>query len=340
MDENTVFSGYRIEDRSYLSFIKREIHNQISGGGFASMRAGEIDIIVSELTSNLIKHAGTGEIIYRLSGEGDEMRFEVFCIDNGPGTNDIKRMMTDGVSSANTLGHGLGSIKRLSDFFQIYSQEGWGTIAYSCVAKQAPAIPLKRRRMNIKAVQLCIPGERLCGDGYWIHESDYETRIFVGDGIGHGPNAHEAVQSAIEAFKKYESSEPVDILRHIHSQVKKTRGLVATVAILNHAQRSWKICGVGNIATRLYHGLESKNYMSYNGIIGLNIPNTMKSFEIPADQYSGIIMCSDGIKSRWDLHKYPSLLKYDPAIIAAAIFKDYARRNDDMTVLVGKINPY
>ena len=124
--DNTLYSTYSVEDRSYLAFIKREIHNLVVHAGFSSMRAGEVDIIVSELTSNLIKHAGSGELTYRLFKENDKLAFELFCIDKGPGTNDINKAMKDGISSTNTLGQGLGSISRLSDLFQIYSRKDWG----------------------------------------------------------------------------------------------------------------------------------------------------------------------------------------------------------------------
>jgi hypothetical protein len=82
----------------------------------------------------------------------------------------------------------------------------------------------------------------------------------------------------------------------------------------------------------------SKKVMSHNGIIGLNIPAIMNSHVLSNAEYQHIFMYSDGIRNHWDLHQYPSILKYAPPIIAAAIFKDNARRNDDMTLLVGKVN--
>jgi anti-sigma regulatory factor (Ser/Thr protein kinase) len=339
--DNIPFSTYRIEDRSYLSFIKREIHNAITHAGFTTMRAGEIDIIVSELASNLIKHAQGGELVYRLNDEQDNNKsFEIFCIDDGPGTNDIARMVKDGASSANTLGQGLGSISRLSDVFQIYSLLNWGTIVYSKSYLIRPSTRIYRgnNQFNCSMLQICMPGEKVCGDGFSVKKKHYETQFFLGDGLGHGINAWEAVQKAIEVFKMCDADDPVEILQFIHHRVKKTRGLVATIAILDHKKHQWKICGVGNIVTRLYHGLESRNYMPHNGIVGLNIPYRMTATEVKEEEYQNIIMCSDGIRSRWELTKYPSILKYDPAILAAAIFKDSGRRNDDMSIMVAKLN--
>ena len=78
--------------------------------------------------------------------------------------------------------------------------------------------------------------------------------------------------------------------------------------------------------------------MSHNGIVGMNIPNTMHDFTAEANHFQTIVMCSDGIRTRWELSKYNGLLKYDAGIIASVLFKEHARRNDDMTVLVGKVN--
>lgn len=339
--DNIFFSAYKIEDRSYLSFIKREIHNLINKTGFSSIRAGELDIVVSELVSNIVKHAGSGELFYRLIDETDRNKaFEIFCIDNGPGHDNMHKMMKDGMSSSNTLGHGLGSIDRLSDFFQIYSANNWGTIAYARILMNE--VPRKytssKDTIHLDSLQVCMPGEQICGDGYDMKKVNDETLIFLGDGLGHGEKANEAVQQAIIAFRTCEETEPTDIIRFIHQKVKKTRGLVGTIASYNHTSKIWKICGVGNIATRLYEGLNVKKAFSHNGIIGLNIPSIMSNYIMPKADYQHIIMFSDGIRNHWELNQYPSILKYSPAVIAATIFKDNARRSDDMTILVGKVN--
>lgn len=337
--DNTAFTSYRIEDRSYVSILKREIHNKTTQAGFNRLRVGEIDIIVSELTSNMIKFADKGEILYRINCTDSNKCLEIFSIDGGPGHEDMKRMMSDGNSSSNTLGHGLGAIERLSDVFQIYSVKDWGTVSYCKIYSNKPEIVHRRiaNEINIGIVQVPIPNEVLCGDGYYYHSDKDYSLFFLGDGLGHGINAHNAVNAAIEAVKECQERLPSEILRHIHASVKKTRGLVATIAVLNHHTNEWKICGIGNIITQIYRGLESKNYMSYNGILGHNIPKTINDYTSEGEKYSIITMCSDGIRGKWTPLLYPSILKYNPSIIASVIFKDFARRTDDMTVLVAKV---
>jgi len=177
----------------------------------------------------------------------------------------------------------------------------------------------------------------MCGDGFFYRLTKDKLSIIVGDGLGHGPEAAKAVNAAIEAFKNIEENNPVEIIRMLHESVKRTRGLVATVAIFNFKEKCWRICGVGNIAARMSSFISSKAYMSYNGIIGHNIPRSLKIHEVPYEPGQTILLCSDGIKTRWDLSKYPAIGKNDLSILTAAIYKDHSRNTDDSSVVAVKL---
>jgi len=333
--DNILFQSYKIEERSYVSFIKREIHNLIKSS-FNEQRTGEIDIVVSEMTSNLIKHAGKGELLYRLSSEDEEPVFEIICIDSGPGIKDLAHSMKDGNSTKNTLGQGLGSITRLSNFSQIFTQQNWGTVVYSRFYNDVEFAPAKKNVL-VRCINLAKPGEKVSGDGIYVRTIKDKTIILCGDGLGHGEHAKDAVDKAISELKESMLADPADIIKEMNLAVKKTRGLVATVAVLNHSTNLWQICGVGNIHTRLQKGLEYKTYVCNNGIVGLNIPTRLQNSDYEMEKFQQLILCSDGIKVKWDLARYPGILKYDPMIIAAILYKDHARHTDDMTILITKV---
>jgi hypothetical protein len=80
----------------------------------------------------------------------------------------------------------------------------------------------------------------------------------------------------------------------------------------------------------------SRSYVSYNGIIGYNIPGTMNDQVLSLEDYNQFIACSDGIRSRWDLAKFPGIGHHDGMIIASAIYKEFVRGNDDASVIVCK----
>lgn len=335
--DNT-FSTYKIDDRSLIAFIKREIHNLALQIGFTPHRAAETDIIVAELTSNLIKYANGGELLYRAHLENDQNQIEIYCLDKGVGFENVAKIMNDGYSSSNTLGHGLGSIKRLSNDFQIYSIRNWGCVQYVKICERLDiTLPPLKSCLNYTTIAVNYPGEKLCGDGYYVKHSNKGFQIFVGDGLGHGESANEAVEAAIKVFRQTIEWEPANILREIHTKVKKTRGLVATIASVDYKSEVWNICGIGNINTRIYNGLENKTYTPYNGIIGHNIPRTLNSTIVPYKKHQIIIMHSDGLRTRWSLNDLTSIFKQSPGIIAASLFKENIRGTDDATILAGKI---
>ena len=328
--------SFRADDRSYFSLLKKEIHKQAIASGYDASTIAHTDLIVAELTSNLHKHAVGGEFLFADVKEESGEYLEFITLDNGPGIADIPRMMGDGVSTKNTLGQGLGSIKRLSDTFDIYSQRNWGTIALARVYKH-PKVVQKNAKDQVNSLVVAKPGENLSGDGTYAKYSQDRLKILIADGLGHGPEANRAVNEAVEAFKLCPSNSPVEILRFIHTSIRKTRGIVGTVIVCDIKTKMWTVAGIGNISCKFMNGMLSKNVMSYNGIVGHNIPGTLNDLQLPVADFPQFIACSDGLKSRWDSLKYPGIHKCDPMVLAAALYKDFGRRTDDMSVVIGKI---
>jgi anti-sigma regulatory factor (Ser/Thr protein kinase) len=335
---NGIHLALKADDRSYFAILKKQIHTLAAGAGFSEARVGELDIVVAELVSNLVKHAGGGQVLVKLVEEDDIQGIEIISIDSGPGMADVSRMVADGVSTKNTLGQGLGAMKRLSDVFQVYSQKEWGTVILVRLFNEELPRFKKAAKEEVRSVVISKPGETACGDGFYYTATTDHVKIFLGDGLGHGPEAAKAVTEAGNAFMACSEVDPVDIIRYINNEVKKTRGLVGTVAVFDVNTKRWRICGVGNISTKIYSPANSKNLLSYNGIIGLNVPRTLNAQEVEYEKGQHMMMCSDGIKTKWDTTRYAAIQRYDASILAASLLKDFARYTDDMSVAVCKIN--
>lgn len=332
--DNSPFISHDIEDKSIVGFVKREIHDAAVKASFSVSRVGVIDIAVSELMSNIIKHASGGELLYRFSKEREFGLLEVICLDNGPGIKDINHSMKDGVTTTNTLGQGLGALKRLCDSFHIYSIVAWGTICYCKIYTSAHSKNVSAGDMKVRTLNVSKRGQTVSGDGLEIMPGADLTKIFMGDGLGHGKQAHDASQLAIANFKLCRENDPVKILRHIHDPAKASRGLVATVVTADNRLKKWTICGIGNISTRLYDDGVTKNYLSYNGVLGLKIPTTLKNYEVDLRKLQCLVMSTDGLSTRWTLSQFPGILRHDPLMLAAAIYKTSNRKNDDSSILV------
>lgn len=89
-----------------------------------------IAVAASELSTNILRYAGTG--IIEVSIVTDEVSqangIELFASDKGPGINDIEQALMENYSSqTNSLGQGLPSVQRIMDEFYIESVSGKGT---------------------------------------------------------------------------------------------------------------------------------------------------------------------------------------------------------------------
>jgi serine/threonine-protein kinase RsbT len=89
--------------------------------GFAATDTERVSLAVSELASNLLRHAHGGELALGVV-EGPRGRgLEVESRDGGPGIADIDLALQDGYSTSGGLGSGLPAARRLMDEFAIAS---------------------------------------------------------------------------------------------------------------------------------------------------------------------------------------------------------------------------
>jgi serine/threonine-protein kinase RsbT len=95
--------------------------------GFAPREQSRIATAVSELARNIIKYAGTGNVVIGPVERRGRSGIEIVAEDQGPGIEDVERAMTDHYSSGGTLGLGLPGVRRLLDEFEVDSAPGKGT---------------------------------------------------------------------------------------------------------------------------------------------------------------------------------------------------------------------
>lgn len=94
--------------------------------GFVKPEATKIAVVISELARNIIHYAEKG-VITLITHSGDNAFFEIIAEDNGPGIEDVNRVLAGGYSTSKGLGVGISGSMRLMDTFQIISTLGMGT---------------------------------------------------------------------------------------------------------------------------------------------------------------------------------------------------------------------
>jgi RNA polymerase sigma factor (sigma-70 family) len=94
--------------------------------GFSGTDLTVIATAVSEVTRNIVRFAGSGEVMVEMI-EGPPRGIQVVARDAGPGIADVERAMSDGYSTYKGLGMGLPGARRLMDEFALVSEVGRGT---------------------------------------------------------------------------------------------------------------------------------------------------------------------------------------------------------------------
>lgn len=94
--------------------------------GFSGTELTVIATAVSEVTRNIVRFAGTGEVVVELI-EQPRCGVRVVARDAGPGIADVEQALADGYSTYHGLGLGLPGSRRLMDEFDVVSATGKGT---------------------------------------------------------------------------------------------------------------------------------------------------------------------------------------------------------------------
>lgn len=324
-----------VEDSSQIGYARRKAVSLANECGFAESTIGRVSIVVTELATNLVRHALQGEILLRISNRNASL--EVLSIDRGPGIGDLRQSMVDGFSTAGTPGNGLGAISRMSSAMDCFSTVPGGTVIYSRIDNDekafAPEVPVSG------IVHLPAPYETVCGDVWRMAIQNDRTAVMLVDGLGHGPQAFEAAEEAGLVFDADPFAELSEMVGRCHARMRSTRGGALAVAHVDRASRSVKYVGVGNIAGTLQPlaGGKRQGLVSHNGTVGLQCPRSQE-FSYFYEGEPLLILHSDGLQTRWAMDAYDGLMQRHPALIAGVLYRDFKRGRDDVTVFVARLS--
>jgi serine/threonine-protein kinase RsbT len=95
---------------------------------FGTVDQARITTAISELARNIFLYAGQGQVHIEKVYEYGKWGLRIIAEDNGPGIQDIRKVMEDGFSTSGGLGAGLPGVKRLMDDFDIESTPNKGTV--------------------------------------------------------------------------------------------------------------------------------------------------------------------------------------------------------------------
>lgn len=304
--------------------------------GFGSVRVAEVELAVTEIASNLHKHAQDGAVAVRSVRGITDRAVEIVAIDAGPGMADPARSARDGESTAGSLGIGLGTIARLADAHRLSSQPGRGTVL---TARFHPHRgPLAEIAENRPAgLTRPISGERISGDAYAFRHAPGRLAMLLCDGSGHGPLAASAAQTAVRVFCGQPFTAPDQAVRLLHEGMRGGRGGAVAVADLDLAGGTVTFAGLGNVSAAIVAEGQKRPMVSLPGIAGYQ-SRTIRSFEYPLPAGACVVMHSDGLSARWTVGGAAGVHLTDNALVNAATLLGVAgTRADDASVVVATV---
>lgn len=319
--------------RSKLAVISQRL-------GISELKIENMLLVASELVSNNIKYAGARGLIQIWQQPGPVL--DIVALDFGPGIADLGQAEEDGYSTANTLGKGLGSVRRLSDELFIYTQlkgEGpqkkWsGTVFLARFypetdKKKAPRESLAGFKVGMFSRSLS--DSRYNGDRVYLQQDGKKLYWLHLDGLGHGEAAHEATSSL--AAHLAHGDNPDVVLEAVDQQLGGTRGAVAVAGVIDMALRQVKITGVGDMHARVHDKQSLHEVQFVPGVLGRE-HRTLLPYQGEFGKHNLAITASDGIRRNWDTGSFVGLFKQHPQLIAYTLGNIMSRVSDDQSLCV------
>lgn len=304
--------------------------------GLGETSSGHAALVATELATNLLKHAEGGAILVGLD-ESQPRTVAIVSIDRGRGLVNLAAAMQDGFSTAGSAGTGLGAVQRASSTFDVYAVPGHGTTVLCRVGEGAgrSGVGVAAPRMTVGGI--CVPKhtEEQAGDAWVANVGRDVVTITVADGLGHGPAAATASSAAMRIVSERPDDSVERMLQDAHGGLRPTRGAAVAISRIHLSAGRADFAGVGNIAGTIITDESMRKMVSLPGIVGHEMRRA-QSFSYPWLASSVLVMQSDGVSASWNAAHYPGLMQHEPALIAAVLYRDHCRGNDDATVVVAR----
>jgi anti-sigma regulatory factor (Ser/Thr protein kinase) len=334
-----------IEEASQCAEARRIALRMAAELGFGETIAGQVAIVTMEVCTNILKHANAGQILLQKTATGGDdsiVRLELFSLDKGPGMHDLDGCLEDGYTTGSSPGTGLGAIRRLSNESDFYSASGQGT---AILARWFLTLPEALRATSARngepllragAVNVSKHGESFCGDSWVIEQTDELSTILLADGLGHGYDANQASAEAVRILRANREQPPALLIDLVHRALRGLRGAAVSIAQIDRGRGKLTFSGLGNVSAQIYSSERRVQHLvSVNGTAGHQSAR-IKEFSYPWPSDGILVMFSDGLSSGASLTPHPGLSLHDPSLIAAVLYRQYSRGNDDATAVVVK----
>lgn len=186
-------------------------------------------------------------------------------------------------------------------------------------------------------IRLPKKGEEQCGDLHLIKKYRDKALVAVMDGLGHGEKAAYASTRAKHLIKKCKNESLINIIDYCHQNLRGTRGVVMSLALVDSWEQTLTWIGVGNVKGVLVPGTNSsgsiqESIISRQGIVGYKLPSLQASV-LPIAVGDILIFTTDGVQNEYIDRIDDSSA---PSDIVEYIASNFFKESDDALIFVAK----
>jgi phosphoserine phosphatase RsbX len=180
-----------------------------------------------------------------------------------------------------------------------------------------------------------LEGEARSGDLAVFAPTAHGGLVCVIDGLGHGEPAAEAAQKAAEIVCAHADAPVPELLESCHRGLRRTRGVVMTLASFDLARSELVWTGVGNVEARLVRAgggpeVRHESALVFAGALGYSLPR-VKPVKAAIAAGDAVALATDGIAPDFSV----SLAGDLPAQqLAERIHARHGRGTDDALAVV------
>jgi len=178
-------------------------------------------------------------------------------------------------------------------------------------------------------------GQNKSGDRYLVKVDRDQALSAVVDGLGHGEVAAEAAERAITTLEENHEESLITLVRKCHEALRRTRGVVMSLAKFDGRDHTVTWLGVGNVEGYILHHEPrlfpvQESLLLRAGIVGDYLPR-LSAFIVQASPGDMLIFATDGIRPGF---ADQINLAESSRQIADRILALHGRSDDDALVLV------
>ena len=116
-----------LRDQNEIVLARQAARRWAAELGLSLVDQTKIVTATSELARNTVEYGGGGTMTLELLDTETRRGLRIIFEDHGPGIADVSLALSDGYTSGNGMGLGLGGSRRLVNEFDIQSRVGEGT---------------------------------------------------------------------------------------------------------------------------------------------------------------------------------------------------------------------